>query len=76
MRSAAGLGAPKNTSTQIINKLNIEINAALDDPKIKARILDLGATPLIGSPADFSKLIREETKKWGTVVKSAGLKPV
>jgi tripartite-type tricarboxylate transporter receptor subunit TctC len=70
-----GLGAPKNTPADIVDKLNKEINAALADPKIKARLADLGGTPLIGSPADFGKLIAEETEKWGKVVKFAGIKP-
>jgi tripartite-type tricarboxylate transporter receptor subunit TctC len=52
---ASGVGAPKATPAEIINKLNKEINAALADPKIKARLADLGGTPLVGSPADFGK---------------------
>jgi tripartite-type tricarboxylate transporter receptor subunit TctC len=56
-------------------KLNREINAALADPKIKARLADLGGTALAGSPADFTKLIAEETEKWGKVIKFAGIKP-
>jgi tripartite-type tricarboxylate transporter receptor subunit TctC len=70
-----GLGAPKNTSSEIVDKLNREINAAFADPKMKARIVDLGGTVLAGSPADFGKLLAEETDKWGKVVKFAGLKP-
>jgi tripartite-type tricarboxylate transporter receptor subunit TctC len=70
-----GVGAPKNTPTEIIEKLNKEINAALTDPKVKARFADLGGTGLPGSPADFGKLIAEETEKWGKVVKFAGIKP-
>ena len=70
-----GLGVPKNTPTEIIDKLNKEINAALADPKIKARVADLGGTVLAGSPADFGKLIAEETEKWSEVVKFAGIKP-
>jgi tripartite-type tricarboxylate transporter receptor subunit TctC len=58
----------------IVDKLNKEINAALDDPKMKARLADLGGTPLLGSPADFGKLIAEETEKWGKVVKFSGAK--
>ena len=69
-----GLGAPKNMPADIVDKLNKEINAALADPKIKARLADLGGTPLIGSPADFGKLIAEETEKWAKVVKLAGIK--
>ena len=70
-----GVGAPKNTPIEIIDKLNKEINAGLADPKIKARLADLGGTLLAGSPADFGKLIADETEKWGKVVKFAGLKP-
>ena len=64
-----GVGAPKTTSVAIIEKLNIEINAALADPKIKARLASLGRV-LPGSPADFGKFIVEETEKWGKVVSS------
>jgi tripartite-type tricarboxylate transporter receptor subunit TctC len=70
-----GVGAPRNTPTAIIEKLNKEINAGLADPKIKARLADLGSTVLPGSPADFGKLIANETEKWGKVVKFAGIKP-
>jgi tripartite-type tricarboxylate transporter receptor subunit TctC len=70
-----GVGAPKNTPSQIIDKLNETINAGLADPKIKARLADLGGTPLVGSPADFGKLIADETEKWATVIKFAGIKP-
>ena len=70
-----GLGAPKNTPAEIVDKLNKEINAGLADPKIKARLADLGGTVLAGSPADFGKLIADETEKWAKVVKFAGLKP-
>ena len=69
-----GIGAPKNTPTEIIDRLNKEINASLDDPKIKARLTELGASALPGSPGDFGKLIAEETEKWGKVVKFAGIK--
>lgn len=69
-----GIGAPKNTPTEIIDRLNEEINASLGDPKIKARLTDLGGTALPGSPADFGKLIAEETEKWGKVVRFAGIK--
>jgi tripartite-type tricarboxylate transporter receptor subunit TctC len=69
-----GVGAPKNTPSQIIEKLNEAINAGLADPKIKARLADLGGTPLVGSPADFEKLIADETEKWGKVVKFTGIK--
>jgi tripartite-type tricarboxylate transporter receptor subunit TctC len=70
-----GVGAPRNTPAEIINKLNKEINAGLTDPKLKGRLADLGGTALAGSPADFGKLIADETEKWGKVVKFAGLKP-
>ena len=70
-----GLGAPKNTPAEIVAKLNKEINAALADPKLRARLADLGGTVLAGSPADFGKLIAEETEKWGKVIKFAGIKP-
>ncbi len=70
-----GIGAPKNTPAEIVDKLNKEINAGLADPKMKARLADLGGTVLAGSPADFGKLIADETEKWGKVIKFAGIKP-
>ena len=70
-----GLGAPKNTPTEIVDKLNKEINAALADPKIKARLADLDGTVLGGSPADFGKLIAEEIEKWGKVIRAANIRP-
>ena len=69
-----GVGVPKNTPAEIIGKLNQEVNAALADPKVKARLADLGGTVLAGSPADFGKLIAEETEKWGKVIRSANIK--
>jgi tripartite-type tricarboxylate transporter receptor subunit TctC len=69
-----GVGVPKNTPAEIIDKLNKEINAGLADPKMTARIVDLGATVLAGTPAEFGKLIADETEKWGKVVKFAGIK--
>jgi tripartite-type tricarboxylate transporter receptor subunit TctC len=69
-----GTGAPRSTPAQIVRKLNDEINAALADPQMKARLADLGSTALLMSPSEFGSLIAEETEKWGTVVKSAGLK--
>ena len=69
-----GVGAPKNTSREIIEKLNKEINAGLADPKLKARFADLGGTVLVGSPADFGKLIAEGTEKRAKVIKFAGIK--
>jgi tripartite-type tricarboxylate transporter receptor subunit TctC len=70
-----GIGAPRATSTEIIQKLNTEIDGALADPKIKARLADLGGTPFPGTPADFGKLIADETEKWSKVIKFAGIKP-
>ena len=70
-----GLGAPKGIAADIVDKLNREINAGLADPKMKARIADLGGGVVASSPAAFSKLIAEETEKWGRVVKFAGVKP-
>ena len=70
-----GIGAPKNTAPEIINTLNREINAALADPKMKARLADQGGTALPGSSADFGKLIAEETEKWGRVIKFANITP-
>jgi tripartite-type tricarboxylate transporter receptor subunit TctC len=70
-----GIGAPKNTPAEIVDKLNKEINAALADPKIKARLADMGGAVFSGSPADFGKLIADETEKWAKVIKFAGIKP-
>jgi tripartite-type tricarboxylate transporter receptor subunit TctC len=72
--SIFGLGAPKNTPAEIIDKLNKEINAGLTDPRIKARLADLDGTALVGSPADFAKLIAEETEKWGKVIRAAEIR--
>jgi tripartite-type tricarboxylate transporter receptor subunit TctC len=69
-----GVGAPRNTPVEIINKLNEEINAALTDPKMKARIADLGGTVLAGSPAEFRTFIGAYTEKWSKVIKLAGIK--
>ena len=69
-----GLAAPRGTPTEIVEKLNNEVNAALADPKIKARITDLGGTVLVGSTADFGKLITTETDKWAKVIKIANIK--
>ena len=71
-----GIGAPKNTPTELVDKLNREINAGLADPKIKARLAALGSTALAGSPAAFGKLIVDETEKWAKVIKFAGIKPI
>jgi tripartite-type tricarboxylate transporter receptor subunit TctC len=73
--SLFGIGAPKNPPAEIVDKLNREINAALADSKMRARLADLGGIMVAGSPADFGKLIAEETEKWAKVVKFSGAKP-
>jgi tripartite-type tricarboxylate transporter receptor subunit TctC len=73
--SWSGIGAPKNTPTEIIDKLSQEINAALAEPKIKARLADLGSVPMPMSPANFGKLIAESVEKWGNVLRAANIKP-
>jgi tripartite-type tricarboxylate transporter receptor subunit TctC len=70
-----GVGAPTGTPAEVIDKLNKEINVALADPRIKARLADLGGAVLALSPADFGKLISDETEKWAKVIKFAGIKP-
>jgi hypothetical protein len=70
-----GVGAPQNTPVEIIEKLNKEINVALADPRISARLTDLGGVPLLVTPAYFGKLIAEDAEKWGKVIKFAGIKP-
>jgi len=69
-----GVGAPRNTPAEIINKLNKEINAGLADPRLRARIADLGGTVSVSSPADFGKFIVEYTEKWGRVIRDANIK--
>ena len=69
-----GVGVPSGTPAEIIGKLNKEINSALADPRFKARLADVGGSALSGSPADFGKLIADETEKWAKVIKSAGIK--
>ena len=69
-----GVGVPKNTPAEIVDKLNKEINAGLVDPRLKARLADLGGIALAGSPADFGKLIAEETEKWSKVIRAANIK--
>jgi tripartite-type tricarboxylate transporter receptor subunit TctC len=69
-----GVGAPSGTPPELVGKLNREINAGLASPGIKARLADLGGTPLVGSPADFGKLIADETEKWGKVIRAANIK--
>jgi tripartite-type tricarboxylate transporter receptor subunit TctC len=72
--SVFGLSAPKKTPVGLIDELNKEVNAGLDDPKLKARLIDLGGTLLAGSPADFGKLIADDTEKWGKVIRAAKIK--
>jgi tripartite-type tricarboxylate transporter receptor subunit TctC len=72
--SVFGLGAPERTPAEIINKLNKEVNAGLNDTKLKARLVELGGTVLAGSPADFGKLIADDTEKWGKVIRAANIK--
>jgi tripartite-type tricarboxylate transporter receptor subunit TctC len=67
-----GLNAPRNTPAEIVEKLNREINVALADPKLIARLAELGAEPLSGSPGDYARLVADETEKWGKVVKLSG----
>jgi tripartite-type tricarboxylate transporter receptor subunit TctC len=69
-----GVGVPSKTPGELIDKLNKEINAFLADPNVRVRFADLSATVLPGSPADFGKLIAEDTEKWAKVVKFAGIK--
>jgi tripartite-type tricarboxylate transporter receptor subunit TctC len=69
-----GIGVPQRTPIQIIEKLNVQINAALEDPGIKVRLADLGGAPLPGSPADFGRLIAEQTERWGNVIRTAQIK--
>ena len=69
-----GVGAPTGTSPEIIERLNREVNAALADPAVRARLAELGSEPLPGSPGEFAKLVADETEKWSKVVKFAGLK--
>ena len=68
------MGAPKGTPNEVIDKLNREINEILVDPKAKARLADLGGTALVGTPADFGKLIADETEKWTTVIRPLNIK--
>jgi tripartite-type tricarboxylate transporter receptor subunit TctC len=69
-----GLFAPKNTPSEIVDKLNKEINAALADPKVKARLADLGGTVVPGSTADFGKLVVDDKEKWAKVIRAAIIK--
>jgi len=69
-----GIAAPKGTPADIVERLNREVNAGLADPTIKARLADMGGTPLSGSPAEYGKLIADETEKWGKVIRASGIK--
>jgi len=69
-----GIGAPKSTPAELIDRLNKEVNVSIAEPKFKARLANLGGTVLAGSPADFAKLISDETKKWGKVILAANIK--
>ncbi|MDP3160557.1 MAG: tripartite tricarboxylate transporter substrate-binding protein [Reyranella sp.] len=71
----AGISVPKGTPAAIIDLLNRQLNAALVDPKIKGRIVELGGTPIGGTPAEFGKIVSEATEKWAKVIKVAGIKP-
>jgi tripartite-type tricarboxylate transporter receptor subunit TctC len=73
--STSGIGAPRGTPGEIIATLNREINAGLADPKIKAQLTDLGTAALVGSPADFGKIIVDEIETWAKVIKFANIKP-
>ena len=70
-----GIVAPRNTPAQIVDRLNAEINAGLGDPKMRARLADLGGVPMAVTPGEFGKFIADETEKWGKVVKFSGAKP-
>jgi tripartite-type tricarboxylate transporter receptor subunit TctC len=70
-----GISAPGNTPIQIVDRLNREINAILQDSKVKTRLAELGVTGTGGSPETFGKIVADETDKWGKVVRSAGIKP-
>jgi tripartite-type tricarboxylate transporter receptor subunit TctC len=71
-----GIGAPNRTSTEIIEKLNKEINAVVADPKMQTSLVGFGLSPMATTPAEFGKFIADETAKWGKVVKFAGINPV
>jgi tripartite-type tricarboxylate transporter receptor subunit TctC len=70
-----GIVAPNGTPAEIVDRVNKEINAGLADPKMKARLAELGGMVLAGSPADFAKLIADETEKWGKVIRLANIRP-
>jgi tripartite-type tricarboxylate transporter receptor subunit TctC len=71
----AGMGAPKSTPSEIIEKLNSHINAGLTSPLIKARYADLGLTPLVLSPSEFGKFVADDTERWAKVIRAANIKP-
>ena len=71
-----GVGTRRNVPAEIVERLNRELNAGLADPDIKARLADLGGSPLAGSPADFGKFLVGESEKWAKVIKFAGIKPI
>jgi tripartite-type tricarboxylate transporter receptor subunit TctC len=71
----AGLGAPAGVSREIVDKLNMGVTAALADPKLKARILDLGGVPMPMTPAEFGRFLAAETEKWAKVIRAANIKP-
>ena len=70
-----GIGMPRGTPVELIDELNKEINAGLDDPKMKTRLADRGSTALPGSPSNFGKLLADETEKWGKVIRAANIRP-
>ena len=70
-----GLGAPRDTPAEIVDRLNREINAGLADPRLKERFANIGAAPMPMTPAEFGKLIADETEKWAKVVRAANIKP-
>ena len=70
-----GIGAPRSTPAEIVERLNREVNAVLAEPTVQARMADLGSEPLSGSAADFAKLIADETEKWAKVIRAANIKP-
>jgi tripartite-type tricarboxylate transporter receptor subunit TctC len=71
----AGIGVPKNTSSETVERLNKEINAGLADPKIKERLKDLGGIPMLMTPDEFGRFVSDETEKWGKVIRAANIKP-
>jgi tripartite-type tricarboxylate transporter receptor subunit TctC len=70
-----GIGAPRNTPREIVDRLNAEINAGLVDPRTEARLAEVAGSVLLGSPADFGELIARETEKWAKVIRHVGIRP-